>query len=71
MFALRKIRRTLASLAAAAVLVASLASTPVAHAKEKKNLKATQDESAQPKQRNILEGLDTSKLVWVEQGNPK
>jgi DNA-binding beta-propeller fold protein YncE len=62
-FALRKIVRTVASLAAAAVLVASLASTP-AHAKEKKNVKATPDESAQPKQRNILEGLDTSKLVW-------
>src|SRR4051812_49972956 len=54
--------RGIASLALGVALVAGIASTPVAYGKEKN--KATAAEPAQPQKRNILEGLDYSKLVW-------
>jgi sugar lactone lactonase YvrE len=57
------VQRGLASLALAAALLAGFASTSLVYGKDKKE-RATTVEPAQPEKRNILEGLDISKLVW-------
>jgi sugar lactone lactonase YvrE len=66
MSVLRKnsVQRGIASLALATALLAGLATTSPVHGKDKKDAKVVAAEPAQPQKRNILEGLDTSKLVW-------
>ena len=54
-------RTAIASLALVAVMIFGIVPTSFAGDKKKKNVEA---EPEKPAQRNILEGLDTSKLVW-------
>lgn len=58
------VQRGIAGLALAAVVLAGFASTPLVYGKEKKNVKATEADQQKPAKKNILEGLDYSKLVW-------
>lgn len=62
-FSKSSFQRFIASLAVGAALLTGFTSTTLVYGKDKKKDKAG-EESTEPKRRNILEGLDTSKLVW-------
>ena len=54
--------RGIAALAVVAAVLAGFASSNLVYGKDKKQ--KPQEENAQPQKKNILEGLDYSKLVW-------